>query len=205
MNESLRSLTQYLGKPERHAPVAPAFNRCMMIGLYTPAPVEYLPYNSNARSIAQLVADAILNRDPSLSVEHIGSTAVRGCWGKGTIDLLVSYKPGGLADARNTLDSLGFQRQRGPEAFPESRPMRVGSVKYLDRVHRLHAHVIESGHSEARDLVRFRDLLRENPGLRYAYEAEKRTILARGITTGFEYSDAKGGFIRRTLAMNAAF
>jgi hypothetical protein len=35
--------------------------------------------------------------------------------------------------------------------------------------------------------------------LRRAYEAEKRAILARGITRGNEYSDAKGDFIRYVL------
>ncbi len=174
-----------------------------MIGLYAPAAVEYLPCDSNARCVAQLVAEAIQDCNPNLSVEHIGSTAVLGCWGKGVIDLLVTHGPDGLEAARNSLDDLGFQRQRGPEPFPESRPMRVGSVKYLGRVYRLHVHVIEAGYSEARDLVRFRDILRENPGLRRAYEAEKRTILARGITTGAEYSNAKGEFIRRTLATTA--
>ena len=53
---------------------------------------------------------------------------------------------------------------------------------------------------EARDLIRFRDLLRDDISLRRAYEAEKRAILARGIVKGTEYSKAKGEFIRRALA-----
>ena len=43
------------------------------------------------------------------------------------------------------------------------------------------------------------DLLRENAELRRAYEVEKRAILARGITRGNEYSNAKGDFIRHVL------
>ena len=37
--------------------------------------------------------------------------------------------------------------------------------------------------------------------MRRAYEAEKRAILARGITKGNEYSEAKGEFIRRALGI----
>ena len=68
------------------------------------------------------------------------------------------------------------------------------------RMHRIHAHVIESGVDEARDLIRFRDILRVNISLRRAYETEKRAILARGITKSKEYSKAKGAFIRSVLA-----
>ncbi|MGE5219570.1 MAG: GrpB family protein [Chloroflexota bacterium] len=167
-----------------------------------PRPVEYLPYNSQSRQVARSLSDLIAEAGPDLLVEHIGSTAVPGCWGKGIIDLLVQYAPGGLEIARSTLDKLGFQRQGNPEPFPESRPMRVGSVDHLSRLYRVHAHVLQKGSGEARDLIRFRDLLRNDQGLRRAYEAEKRMILARGITKGTEYSNAKGEFIRRALALS---
>jgi GrpB-like predicted nucleotidyltransferase (UPF0157 family) len=175
----------------------------MLIGTYTPSAVEYLPYDPESPRVAARIARPIIRSGCPLQVEHIGSTAVPGCWGKGIIDLLVVYMPGCLEEARNALDGLGFQRQKGHEPFPESRPMRVGGVSYLGRTYRTHAHVIEAGSNEARDLVRFRDLLRHNIDLRCRYEAEKRTLLARGITKGTEYSDAKGDFIRRALIVSA--
>jgi GrpB-like predicted nucleotidyltransferase (UPF0157 family) len=116
--------------------------------------------------------------------------------------LLVQYNTGCLEQARHTLDKIGFQRQPGAQAFPESRPMRVGSVEYFGRVYRIHVHLLERGTDEARALVRFRDLLRQNVCLRRTYESEKRAILARGLINGSEYADAKGEFIRRTLAAN---
>jgi GrpB-like predicted nucleotidyltransferase (UPF0157 family) len=78
--------------------------------------------------------------------------------------------------------------------------MRVGGVEYFGRAYRVHAHVVATGSDEARDLIKFRDILRSNSGLRRAYEAEKRAILARGITKSTEYSKAKGDFIRCVLA-----
>jgi GrpB-like predicted nucleotidyltransferase (UPF0157 family) len=177
------------------------FKRRLKIYPYAAKPVEYLPYNSQSRPVAKLVGDLITATASDLIVEHIGSTAVVGCWGKGIVDLLVMYERGGLEAARDTLNRLGFQRQGGLDPFPESRPMRVGSVDHLSRLYRMHAHVLEKGSGEARDLIRFRDLLRGNEDLRRAYEAEKRMILARGITHGAEYSDAKGEFIRHALAL----
>jgi GrpB-like predicted nucleotidyltransferase (UPF0157 family) len=175
-----------------------------MIGAYMPSRVEYLPHDFASPRVANWIADIILNCTDNLQVEHIGSTAVPGCWGKGIIDLMVNYARGDLDTARSALEHLGFQRQGGAEPFPESRPMRVGSVEYLGRTYRIHVHVIEAGSNEARELMRFRDLLREKPNLRRAYEAEKRAILARGVTNGSEYSNAKGAFIQRALAVAQA-
>jgi GrpB-like predicted nucleotidyltransferase (UPF0157 family) len=173
------------------------YSRFMIIGTYTPATVEYLPHDSQSGRVAGWIADVIVESDGSLRVEHIGSTSVPGCWGKGIIDLLVQYSPGCLETAQNSLDRIGFQR--GSPSFVESRPMRVGSVEYFGRAYRIHAHVVAHDSNEARNFVRFRDILRENICLRRAYESEKRAILARGAVKGNEYSNAKGQFIRRLL------
>ncbi len=173
----------------------------IVIKLYTHSAVEYLPYDPESRRVAGLVAKYITNSNRDLNVEHIGSTAVLGCWGKGIIDLLVGYAPGELSSAQRTLERLGFQHRTAPEPFPESRPMPVGSVEHMGRIYRLHAHVVLRGASEAQELLRFRDLLQQNFELRRAYEAEKRAILARGISAGAEYSRAKGQFIRWALGI----
>jgi len=47
---------------------------------------------------------------PDITVEHVGSTAVSGCAGKGVIDLLIPYRKGGLEPDKETLKELGFQR-----------------------------------------------------------------------------------------------
>jgi len=178
-------------------------NLSMLIGSYIPTAAHYLPFNWESSRVAAYLAAGIVEFNPRLKVEHIGSTAVPGCWGKGIIDLLVTYEPGCLRSAKDTLAHMGFQRQGGADAFPESRPMRVGSIEYLGRPYRIHAHVIEAGHSEARDLLKFRDLLRSDAELLRCYEAEKRAILARGVTKSTEYSNAKGEFIRRVLSADS--
>ena len=171
----------------------------MEIVLYTESEVHYAHYDFASRHVAASLAEMIVSASFEVDVEHIGSTAVTGCAGKGIIDLLALYPSGSLEATRDALDRLGFQRQSSPDGFPEPRPMRVGTVEYLGRMYRIHVHVVEAGSAEARDLVRFRDLLRANAGLRRAYEMEKCKILARGIIDGSEYSKAKGEFIRRVL------
>jgi GrpB-like predicted nucleotidyltransferase (UPF0157 family) len=142
----------------------------------------------------------ILAADAQFRVEHVGSTAVPGCWGKGVVDLILLYPVSRLAEAREILDGLGFQQQSGPESFPETRPLGVGSVEYLGREYRVHVHVLEDGCAEASDVIKFRDLLRSNVGLRRAYEMQKRVLLSRGISESTQYSQAKREFIHTALA-----
>lgn len=203
-NHNFQELAWEMEGRQRGTGSLPQTGARLPIGIYNvPAAVEYLPHNPEARRVAQALARLIAKRNAELQIEHIGSTAVPGCWGKGIIDLLVGYPAGSLRGARETLDRLGFQRQGGPEPFPESRPMRVGSFEYFGRSYRIHAHVIENGNAEAVNLLKFRDALRQDMDLRRAYEAEKRAILARGITQGTEYSKAKGDFIQRALGYHA--
>jgi GrpB-like predicted nucleotidyltransferase (UPF0157 family) len=164
---------------------------------YTDAPATCDEYDVDAPAVAQLVARAITAVEAGLVVEHIGSTAVPGCAGKGIIDLMVLYPPGQLPQAKRALDALGFQRQSTHDPFPEDRPMRVAAVSFNGRRFRVHAHVIAADAAEASVLRAFRDRLRAEPGLRAAYEQCKRNILSEGITDSVAYAEAKTEFIRR--------
>jgi len=169
------------------------------VGNYERSAAVFAEYDPRAPQVAQLLKDVIEQRDPRLVVEHVGSTAVPGCHGKGVIDLVVTYTKGELESAKAVLDALGFQRQSGGEPFPETRPMRVAALSTLDGSFRIHAHVIERDGLEHRRLVAFRDALRSDPELRRAYEETKEQIIARGISDSLDYTRAKGSFIAARL------
>jgi GrpB-like predicted nucleotidyltransferase (UPF0157 family) len=166
---------------------------------YRSAPAEFYPHNPAVKEIALRLASHVQIAEPELVVEHIGSTSIPGCGGKGVIDLAILYPNGRLDRARAALDQLGFQRQVGREVFPESRPMRVGSVEHEGKLFRIHAHVIAFESGEHHELIWFRELLRANPNARHRYEQLKRAILARGITDPVDYCDEKAQFIGEVL------
>jgi GrpB-like predicted nucleotidyltransferase (UPF0157 family) len=169
------------------------------VGRYEDAAAVFVEYDPRAPQIAQLLKDAIEAREPRIIVDHIGSTAVPGCRGKGVIDLAVTYLEGDLEFAKAALETLGFQKQSGREPFPEARPMRKASVSALGGIFQVHAHVIDRNGAEHRELIGFRDALRHDPELRIAYENTKQQILAGGITDSLDYSKAKGSFITSVL------
>ena len=59
---------------------------------------------------------------------------------------------------KEALRRLGFQRQTVGHLMPESRPMRVGAVRYKGRTYRLHVHVIAAHSPEVEALSGSRSL-----------------------------------------------
>lgn len=168
-----------------------------IIGPYPSKPdVAFHEYDPRAADVAARLADLIVDQLPDVTVEHVGSTAVPGCGGKGVVDLMVLYPPGGLDAVKDRLDALGFQHQTSGHPWPEDRPMRVGTLQHEGTVFRVHAHVIAAASDEAAQLRAFRDRLRADPGLVEAYVTRKREILAAGIDEPRVYTELKGGFIR---------
>lgn len=167
---------------------------------YPSQPACLHPYDPQAPAVAAAVAELVEGQAPALRVEHIGSTAVPGCDGKGIIDLMLLYGPGGLEAAKQLLAELGFQHQKSGNRFPETRPMRIGAVRFGSRLYRLHIHVLDTAADEVRRLRRFRDRLRDNPELRQAYISHKRDILDQGLTEPLDYTRAKSVFFEMEAA-----
>lgn len=168
------------------------------IGPYFRAPAVCHDYDPRVPAVARRIASIITSRLAALTVEHVGSTSVPGCSGKGVIDLMVLYPPGLLENTKAVLADLGFQRQLSSDPHPEDRPMRTGSVQYQGSTFRVHAHVLAMDSPEAEQLRTFRDRLRTDPHLIAAYVARKQEIIASGITDTAEYARAKGPFLELT-------
>jgi GrpB-like predicted nucleotidyltransferase (UPF0157 family) len=167
---------------------------------YAILPPHYVEYDPAAPDVAAIVATLIEKAAPWAKVEHIGSTAAPNCAGKGIVDLMAMYPEGSLAEMRDVLERLRFQRQQTGHAFPEDRPMRVGAIEYQGRVYRLHVHVVAADSEEVASLRRFRDILRTDSKLCDAYQAKKRAILQSGTHTSGDYTQAKGEFISAVMS-----
>jgi GrpB-like predicted nucleotidyltransferase (UPF0157 family) len=153
-------------------------------------------YDPRAPAVARRIAHWVRVHLPTVAVEHIGSTAVPGCAGKGVVDLMVVYPDGQLETVKETLFALGFQRQTVGFLLPEARPMRVGTVEHEGSLFRLHVHVLAASSPEVGQLRAFRDRLRADPQLVTTYVARKKEILAAGITDPAVYTRMKSLFFQ---------
>ena len=166
---------------------------------YSESRTAYVEYDAGAIAAAAGAGALIEAAAPWAQVEHIGSTAVPGCAGKGIVDLMALYPPGKLGATRDAIDRIGFQKQYAGHIFPEERPMRVGAIEYEGKHYRLHVHLIGVRSPEKETLRRFRDALRANSTLRDAYQAKKRAILQSGVREPKDYTYAKGEFITSVI------
>lgn len=167
---------------------------------YTDPSDAFRPYDPRCAEVAARVVAMIQERMPEARVEHVGSTAIPGCHGKGPVDLMLLYPLGRLAAARDLLDRLGFQRHELPGAFPEERPVRIGTIEHDGVRFRLHVHVVAADAPEVAEQLHFRDTLRANPALVAEYVALKQAVLAGGVDDAAGYNEGKDAFIRRVLA-----
>ena len=87
---------------------------------YAELPVTYSNYDPEALVVAGALIILIVGKDNWLQVEHIGSTAVPGCAGKGYIDLLVMYRDRHLEVAKRVLQELGSSGSDREIRFPKT-------------------------------------------------------------------------------------
>ena len=170
------------------------------IGAYERKPVVIGPWDPRVIDVAARVAALVHECRPDLRVEHIGSTAVEGLPGKGIVDLSAEAEAGAIPDIVAEMYELGFGPQPGPDPWPPTRPMLVGSYALDGRQYRIHLHVQPVGGDFPIDL-RFRDALRADPELAGDYARVKGQIVdaADGPLDGALYQDAKGTWIVETL------
>jgi GrpB-like predicted nucleotidyltransferase (UPF0157 family) len=169
-----------------------------VIGPYGEPQVACLDFDPQAAEVARQVAGLISRHLPPVRVEHIGSTAVPGCAGRGIVDLLLTGTDADLDAAKQLLSRLGFQ-QGGDALFSPHPPAYRGTWTQGDELFSLHVHVLPNGAAEI-DSIRFlRSCLRSDGELARAYVAQKRAIIAGGGTDPAEYCRQKGEFLKMVL------
>ncbi len=151
--------------------------------------------------VADRVTRAVESASGAVSIDHVGSTAVPGCPGKGVVDLTALYDPGKLDEAKALLNALGFVPQTSDfhPPWPAHRPMLLGYVRYKDATYLVYVHVVARDSYEAKRFRIFRDRLRDDEEIRAKYVEVKRSIIARGITDTDEYAVLKRPIIHEIL------
>jgi GrpB-like predicted nucleotidyltransferase (UPF0157 family) len=166
---------------------------------YCRVPIVVHEANGAAPAVARQVAELIAARHPGAVAEHIGSSAVPGLAGKGTVDLLIPTPPEEIPALTDDLLALGFQRQAVATAFPPTRPMLQGVIRHGDASFRVHVHVVPADSPEVAALRGFRDALLADPALRVEYEQLKRAIVGAGTVDSVAFSKAKHAWIVAAL------
>lgn len=130
-------------------------------------------------------------QDREAAVEHVGSTSVPGLAAKPILDLLLGLPaPIDLPPVIAALNKLGYEHATwagvpGSEVFGKGQP----------RTHLVH--LVPIGSASWQRMLRFRDRLRADAGLRDDYGALKQALAARFPQDRAAYTEAKAAFITR--------
>lgn len=178
-------------------------NASLLIGPYdapgAPKVIDLKPWDTRGPAAANSLVRSLQTALPGIEVEHVGSTAVPGCDGKGILDLMVLIPAGRLSEVCAIIDGMGFQPQSGGKKHPDSRPMREGSLTFDGSVFRLHVHLIPEDSAEVDRLRKFRDRLAANPELVALYVEQKRRLVDAQISDRSTYTLGKKAFIESVL------
>lgn len=161
----------------------------LLIGPYhapgAPKVVDLRPWDARGPVAANSVMRLLQTALPDIVIEHVGSTSVPGCEGKGILDLMLLIPVGQLNEVCAVVDGMGFQHQSGGIKHPDNRPMREGSFTFDGSVFRLHVHLVPEGSADAEMLRKFRDRLTANPELVALYVEQKRRLVDAQISDLF--------------------
>ena len=129
----------------------------------------------------------------AVSIEHVGSTAVRGLVAKPVIDIQIAVPR--LEDEhsyRPAIESLGLPLRARAQDHRFFRPP-------ANAPRTVHVHVCEQGSAWEREHLLFRDYLRAHPDRRAEYAELKRRLAASVGADRAKYSAGKEDFISRTV------
>jgi GrpB-like predicted nucleotidyltransferase (UPF0157 family) len=178
-------------------------NHSLPIGPYdapgAPKVVDLRPWDARGPAAARCVMRMLQAALPDIEIEHVGSTSVPGCEGKGILDLMLLIPAGRLSDVCAIVDGMGFQPQSGGKRHPDERPMREGSLTFDGTVFRLHVHLIPESSAEVDRLRKFRDRLIASPELVALYVEQKRRLIDARISDRSTYTQGKKTFIESVL------
>jgi GrpB-like predicted nucleotidyltransferase (UPF0157 family) len=166
----------------------------------------YCEWDPRYPKVVRALIAQLVQSPENLTFEHVGSTAVAGCGGKGVIDLLALYVDDALEEAKAWLLSLGLSQQGAAFARPwsASRPMYLGWYHHGGEQWLVYVHVVCSSSDEVRRFRDFKELLSGNAELVAAYCQLKRNIVASGVTDTDEYAVQKRAFFRSALGSRHA-
>jgi GrpB-like predicted nucleotidyltransferase (UPF0157 family) len=162
---------------------------------------EYRDWDARYSAVVDALKSAMAPIPAFLLFEHVGSTAVPNCGGKGIIDLIALYRHGFLDRSKEFLVGTGFGRQ-GAEfsrAWPDDRPMFLGSFRWDEDTFTVYVHVIDEASDEVRRFREFRDRLAADSRLVAEYCSTKRRIIEEGVQDTDEYAVKKRSVIHKIL------
>jgi GrpB-like predicted nucleotidyltransferase (UPF0157 family) len=162
-------------------------------------PVEIVPYDPAWPGQYERERTRLLSLFPGtfFGIEHVGSTAVPGLAAKPLIDILAAVASLGVADALVPL--LCQQGYTTSAEFNATLKGRRWLMRHAGGRRTHHLHLVPLDGEDWANRLRFRDLLRGDPGLAGRYAVLKSQLAAEVGSDREAYTNANAAFIEEAL------
>lgn len=131
-------------------------------------------------------------------IEHVGSTAVPNLGGKGIIDIAIGATPQETQIISEQLQILGYEF-RPAHSTPDRLFFRIDLPDQDEGTRRYHVHLMPTNSQELKEMLLFRDYLRNHPDEAEKYAALKRNAAAESNQDGPKYRALKKPLIEGVL------
>lgn len=162
------------------------------IGRYDAASVKYGDYDPDSPAVFEELKRVIQATLPQAPIEHVGSSAVAGMWGKNIIDIAVSVKDVELQRTVSRMIGLGFQLSGFSSIHS---PVLLGSFFFKGKTYGVHVYLRERDSRVYKIWLFFRDYLKKHPEEARKYEGMKK----EAAKDEEKYEAAKVHFIKSVI------
>ena len=153
--------------------------------------MDYRAYDPAYPRVFEQLRQTIRSVVPEAQVEHVGSTAVPGLGGRGTLDAVLLAEPHEHAAVVAALTSVGFVEV----PYGAARPALTFTVDLDGRAYGALLYVLPAGHEYVRGWLAFRAFMRRHPEEVERYAARKQAAIAAGQTAPWSYQQAKTPYL----------
>jgi len=153
--------------------------------------MDYREYDPAYPRVFEQLGQTIRSVVPGARVEHVGSTAVPGLGGRGTLDAVLLAEPHEQAAVVAALTSIGFAEV----PYGAVRPALTATVDVDGRAYGALLYVLPAGHEYVRGWLAFRAFMRRHPEEIERYAAIKQAAIAAGHTAPWSYQQAKTPYL----------
>ncbi|MBX3050753.1 MAG: GrpB family protein [Caldilineaceae bacterium] len=169
----------------------------MLVHSYNPAWAEWFV------TLQALVGEAL--GDACLSIEHVGSTSVRGLAGKAIIDIDIVFPVGGLDAVVERLAILGYVHN-GDQGVPSREVFKLADEQKRANLPVHHLYACPQDSPELARHLFFREWMKSHPADRDEYTRKKFLLAELCDHDRRLYADVKAvaldSFFRRILAQD---
>lgn len=159
----------------------------------------FKPYNKIFAELFQREKQRIVSHiKEALIIEHVGSSAVPHLGGKGLIDIAIGVNSKEFESVSNQLQNLGYEFR--PKWSTSDRLfLRADLPDPEEGIRRYHIHLMDPLSRDWKEMLAFRDHLRENPEDAQRYAELKKQAAAEVNEDGAKYRELKGPFFTEIL------